>query len=205
MANDIKCPSCGNRFPMEQAVSEEYKKDLREQMLAFTKKKEEEFQEKIKEQSRKLQVQEKEFEQKLSEEKKNLQQHLEQSIRKNITADFENKLIMLESSKQDSEEKLKLARLKELDFLKKEQGLITKEAELAIQLQRQLAEERATITEQIGRQEREKSVMKDTEHAMRLKELEKQLDDQKKLADEMRRKADQGSMQLQGEVQELLL
>ncbi len=40
---------------------------------------------------------------------------------------------------------------------------------------------------------------------MRLKELEKQLEDQKKLADEMRRKAEQGSMQLQGEVQELLL
>ncbi len=35
--------------------------------------------------------------------------------------------------------------------------------------------------------------------------MEKQLDDQKKLADEMRRKAEQGSMQLQGEVQELAL
>ena len=40
---------------------------------------------------------------------------------------------------------------------------------------------------------------------MKVKELEKQLDDQKKLAEEMRRKADQGSMQLQGEVQELAL
>ena len=40
---------------------------------------------------------------------------------------------------------------------------------------------------------------------MRLKELEKQLEDQKKLAEEMKRRADQGSMQLQGEVQELAL
>ena len=40
---------------------------------------------------------------------------------------------------------------------------------------------------------------------MRFKELEKQLDDQKKLAEEMRRKAEQGSMQLQGEVQELAI
>jgi hypothetical protein len=38
-----------------------------------------------------------------------------------------------------------------------------------------------------------------------MRELEKQLDDQKKLAEEMRRKAEQGSMQLQGETQELLL
>ena len=40
---------------------------------------------------------------------------------------------------------------------------------------------------------------------MKIKELEKQLDDQKKLAEEMKRKAEQGSMQLQGEVQELAL
>lgn len=36
-------------------------------------------------------------------------------------------------------------------------------------------------------------------------ELEKQLKDQKQLAEEMRRKAEQGSMQLQGEVQELAI
>jgi hypothetical protein len=40
---------------------------------------------------------------------------------------------------------------------------------------------------------------------MKMRELEKQLDDQRKLAEEMRRKAEQGSMQLQGEAQELLL
>ena len=40
---------------------------------------------------------------------------------------------------------------------------------------------------------------------LRLAEKEKQLEDQKKLAEEMKRKAEQGSMQLQGEVQELLL
>ena len=41
--------------------------------------------------------------------------------------------------------------------------------------------------------------------AERNRELEKQIEDQKKLVEEMRRKAEQGSMQLQGEVQELLL
>jgi hypothetical protein len=40
---------------------------------------------------------------------------------------------------------------------------------------------------------------------MRTKELETQLEQQKKLAEEMRRRAEQGSMQLQGEAQELVL
>ena len=65
--------------------------------------------------------------------------------------------------------------------------------------------ERNQIVEQIKKQEIEKNLLKETEHQLRVKELEKQLEDQKKLADEMRRKAEQGSMQLQGEVQELIL
>ncbi len=40
---------------------------------------------------------------------------------------------------------------------------------------------------------------------MKLKEKDKQLEDQRKLVEEMKRKAEQGSMQLQGEVQELAL
>lgn len=43
------------------------------------------------------------------------------------------------------------------------------------------------------------------ENALKMEELKKQLSDQKALADEMRRKAEQGSMQLQGEVQELII
>lgn len=43
------------------------------------------------------------------------------------------------------------------------------------------------------------------EYMFKVRELEKQLDDQKELATEMKRKADQGSVQLQGEVQELEL
>lgn len=40
---------------------------------------------------------------------------------------------------------------------------------------------------------------------LKFKELQKQLEDQKKLTEEMRRKQDQGSMQIQGEVQELAI
>ena len=36
----IKCPNCHHEFAMEEAVSEQYKKDLREQMISFTRKKE---------------------------------------------------------------------------------------------------------------------------------------------------------------------
>jgi len=216
MSTEIKCPNCAHTFPIEEVMAEEYKKDLREKMVSFTKQKEEEFakkqtefltqqkqQELAFEQQQKKQAQA--YEQKLIEEKKQLQTALEESLRKSIATDFENKLQMLDNAHKESEEKLKSARAKELEFLKKEEAMRQKEEEMELQLQRKLQEQRADMTEQIRKQEAEKNSIKETEHQLRVKELEKQLDDQKKLAEEMKRKAEQGSMQLQGEVQELIL
>jgi len=39
MATEIKCPNCQHVFPMEEAMAEEYKKDLREKMQDFKKRK----------------------------------------------------------------------------------------------------------------------------------------------------------------------
>lgn len=205
MPTEVKCPSCGHGFPIEEVMAEEYKKDLRKQMQDFTKKKDEEFQRKEQEFLSKEKQQEDAFKQQLANEKAALQKQLEESLRKTIASDFENKLALLENDKKSSEEKLLLARQKELEFLKREGELQNKEAELELVLQRKLQEERASITEQIRKQEADKNSIKETEHQLKVKELEKQIEDQKKLAEEMRRKAEQGSMQLQGEVQELIL
>lgn len=216
MSTEIKCPNCAHTFPIEEVMAEEYKKDLREKMVTFTKQKDEEYQQKLSkltqqqkeqeqvfEQQQKVQAQA--FEQKLAQEKKTLQTALEETLRKSIANDFENKLQMMDNAQKEAEEKLKLARTKELDFLMKEKAMKEKEEEMEIQLQRKLQEQRAEMVDQIRKQETEKNNLKDTEHQLRVKELEKQLDDQKKLAEEMKRKVEQGSMQLQGEVQELIL
>ncbi len=190
---------------MEEAVSEQYKKDLREQMISFTRKKEEEFLQKSADFSKQLQQQQELFNKKMTEEKKLLQQSLEENLRKIIGADFENRLFLLQQSNNDQQEKLKFARQKELEFLQKEQDLNNKEAELELSVQRQLHEEREKISGEIRRIEELRSAAKETEHQLRLKEKEKQLEDQKRLIEEMQRKAEQGSMQLQGEIQELAL
>jgi hypothetical protein len=187
MANDIKCPNCGHQFEPTDAIREEVEKELRTKAVDWQKKKNEEFQVK------------------LEEERARLQKTIEENIRKSITGDFENKLRMSEQTNKDNEEKLKAARQKELEFLKKEQELKNKEADLDIQLQKKLQEERQLLTEQIRKQELEKVALKENDYQLKMREMEKQIEDQKKLVDEMKRKAEQGSMQLQGESQELLL
>lgn len=205
MSTEIKCPGCGHSFPIEEAMTEEYKKELREQMVSFTKKKEEEYQRKLDEFNNREQQQKQEFDKKLQQEKQALQLSLEENLRKTISQDFQNKVQLLETANKESEEKLKLARQQELEFLKREQLLKTKEEELEIQLQRKLQEQRNELVEQIRKQEQEKNTIKETDFQLKVRELEKQLEDQKKLAEEMKRKAEQGSMQLQGEAQELIL
>jgi len=187
MANEIKCPSCGHSFEPNEAIRDEVQKELKLKLLDWQKKKDEEY---VK---------------KLELEKANIKKDMEDNIRKNIAADFENKLQLLQTANTDNEEKLKEARKKELEYLQKEQQLNNKEAELEITIQKKLQEERMVLSEQIQKQEQEKSSIKDTQFQLKLRELEKQLDEQKKLAEEMRRKAEQSSMQRQGEVQELLL
>jgi len=205
MSTTIKCPNCRHEFAMEEAVSEQYKKDLREQMIAFTRKKEEEFQKKDLDLVKKLQEKDEFFQKKLLEERKLMQQSLEENLRKTIHGDFENQLSMLKQSNEEQQEKLKTARQKELEFLQKEQVLKNKEEELDISLQRQLQEGRLKIAEEIRRIEDQKNQSKELDHQLQLKEKEKQLEDQRKLIQEMKRKADQGSTQMQGEVQELAL
>ena len=187
MATDIKCPNCGHQFEPNDAIREEVEKELRSKAADWQKKKNEEFQ------------------LKLEDERKRIQQSLEESLRRNISSDYENKLRLLEQNNKDNEEKLKLSRQKELEYLRKEQELKNKEDELEITVQKKLQLEREKLSEDLRKIEEQKVAARENEFQLRLKELEKQLEDQKKLADEMRRKAEQGSTQLQGEIQELAL
>lgn len=205
MSTEIKCPSCSHSFPIEEVMAEDYKNELKEKMLSYTKKKDEEFKAKEAQFELLQKQQEVAFLAKMAEEKALIQKTLEDNLRKSIATDFEQKLKMLEENNASNEEKLKLSRQKEIEFLKKEQELKNKEAEMELMVQRKLAEQTIVIADQIRKQELEKLNQKDTTHQLQVAELKKQLEDQKKLADEMKRKAEQGSMQLQGEVQELIL
>lgn len=152
-----------------------------------------------------LHLEKQKLQRELDQEKQKIQAELQESIRRSIANDFENKVKLLQQSCDENEEKLKTARQKELEYLQKEQQLKAKEAQFEIELQKQLLKQREALAEQIRQEEAQKNTLKETEFQLRLGEYEKKMKDQEKLIDEMKRKAEQGSMQLQGEVQELLL
>ena len=208
----IICPACKHEFAPGEAIAKSLEKEYEEKFNNERQKLLKQFtdQQKILEDQQKDFEKKKENENKLfaervEKEKLKMETELQEKLRKSISNDFENQLKLLQESYDENEEKLKLARQKEFDFLKKEKELKTRAEEMEIELEKKLAAERSVLTEQIRKQEKERNEIKETAYSMKLRELEKQLEDQKKLADEMKRKADQGSMQLQGEVQETAL
>jgi hypothetical protein len=184
---NVICPKCHHSFEPTDAIRDEIEKELRGKMTDWQKKKEEETN------------------QLLAEQKTKIQNELTEQLKKNIAGEYEHKLKLMQDNEANMSKQVNEFRQKELEFLKQVQAIQAKEAELELELQRKLNTERESLKAQIQKEEAERLSIKDQEHVLKVKELEKQLEDQRKLAEEMRRKAEQGSMQMQGEVQELLL
>jgi hypothetical protein len=184
---NVSCPKCQHNFEPTDAIREEVEKELRGKMTDWQKKKEEE--------TCVL----------LAEQKIAIENELAEKLKKDLGAQYDHKIKAMQQNESAMSKKVKDFQEKELEFLKQVQEIQAKEAELELELQRKLVKERETLKAQIQKEEIERGSLKDQEYQLKVKELEKQLDDQRKLAEEMKRKAEQGSMQMQGEVQELLL
>ena len=187
MSPEIRCPNCQHPFAPGDAIREEVEKETRAKVIEWQKQKTAEFQTQ------------------LDKEKSQLRDQVETQLRQQLKGDYEIQLQSLAEINKQNEDKLKAAREQQLEFLRKQQELKDKEAELEITLQKKLLEEREMLSAEIRKQEDQRVQSVETEYQLRMKELEMQLQAQQKLAEEMRRKAEQGSMQSQGEAQELLL
>ncbi len=198
----VKCPHCGNKFSPEEAIEH----DLREQF-------------------------EKEYEQKLLANSKSL----ELKIQKQEHTKFQTQLQRIELDQKAKAMRLKELEDKALHVEELEQQLKLREERTEHEMKKRLLDREKIIREQADKTalekallevrqreqklEREKEslnlmikkrVMEEAEKAreeerMKSAEIQKKLDDQIRLVNEMKRKTDQGSMQTQGEVQELAI
>ena len=197
----ITCPNCGHSFNAEEALEKqllarferEYQERAAQQTQIFNREKAalDEEREQLR---RQRDEQEQLIRQRLEFEKKQLLETAQARARE----DLEQQLQALkEENRARREENLQLKRT-ELELLRRESELKEAQERLQIETERQLLEKQTEIEARVRATEHEKS-------ELRFREYEKRLDDQKKLIAEMKRKAEQGSMQMQGEVQELAL
>ncbi len=137
---------------------------------------------------------ENEFEVKVKKEKK----LLEEKAKKEAQESVDLKVSDLKEQLEEKTRNLKEAQKQELELRKRQRELEEKEEKLELELSRKIDAERQKIIEKTSKEFEETHRLKDAEK-------DKQLDDMKKQIGELKRKAEQGSQQMQGEVLELEL
>ncbi|MGE0566354.1 MAG: DUF2130 domain-containing protein [Bacteroidia bacterium] len=197
----IKCPNCQHEFPIGNALAKDIENDIKSRYL----KKYQEDKIALEQEKSKL-LNEAEFlkkqaesQQKIIDEKVTVLKHqLQQEAIKKAADEMKMQLDILNKELEEKGNKLKESQQKELLLIQKEKALKEKEEEMTLELEKKLLEKEKDIADKIRKIEAERNELK-------IKEYEKKLSDQKDLIETMKRKAEQGSMQLQGEVQELAL
>jgi hypothetical protein len=217
--NTLICPNCGQEINVESVlyhqaeskVKSDFDKQMKQQQAIVIQQKQ--FLEKeIEEFSQKKQRENELFQEKMNKVKKELELELAQKARSEVNLELRT---LQEENEKRKNENLELKK-KELEILKKEQEFKEKEEEMKYEVEKKLFEQRKLLEEEsanktnkyldsIKNQFTDQIAEKEKNFNLELTKMQIQLEQQRKLAEEMKRKADQGSMQLQGEAQEIVL
>ncbi len=201
----IKCPNCGTAIDvqdilahqLEDEINQKYQTQLAEEKKKYTtefdslNKAKEEFEQKKKQENALFQER---LEKQLKEDRKAIEEKLKLKFQEDQRDQF-NALQKELNEKSEQVKELNLTKI-EVEKLKREKSELKEKAEA--EAQKNLNETLILEKEKIRKQEEDKN-------ELRFRELHKQMEDQRKLNEEMNRKLQQGSMQLQGEVQELAI
>ncbi|MGD1939592.1 MAG: DUF2130 domain-containing protein [Cyanophyceae cyanobacterium] len=212
-ANTVSCPKCGASVDVNAVLHSQIETQLQQQYdqqkLALEEGWEQKSQdlEKARRQLERDKAQQEEaleerVEQALKLQGAELEKQLKQKAKKEAELESADALKVLREELEEKSGKVKDFNKLSAEFerLKRDSGemedRVRAEAEKAFsdKLDRRLAEERSQLQKAAGEK-----------YELTIRELEKQLEDQKKLTEEMQAKQEQGSMQLQGEVQELVI
>jgi hypothetical protein len=198
----VKCPHCGEKFDTEEAIGHDLKIRLEREFRQELEQKSRMLEEKVrKEESDRVALQVQALQEdsraktarlkRLEEESIKLQQREHELRHREETIEIEMKKRLLAREKLIREQADKTALEKAILQVREREVKLEKEREhMEIVLKRRVQEEAEKVRD---------------EERMRNLELQKKLEDQNRLINEMKRKSEQGSMQTQGEVQELAI
>ncbi|WKL49944.1 DUF2130 domain-containing protein [Flavobacterium pectinovorum] len=203
--SSIQCPNCGTtidvndilKHQLEDSIRKEYQQKANAQKQELELKNEQLEKAKAEFEAKKKQENEL-FAERLEREKKTAEKEITEKIKTKLDEENKDRLVAMEKELSEKSEKLRELNKMEGEILKLQREKLEMKDAIEAQAQKQLNETLVLERDKIRKQEEEKNELK-------IKEYQKQSDDQKKLIEEMKRKQEQGSMQLQGEVMELAI
>jgi hypothetical protein len=216
MSQKISCPSCGTAIDVNDILSHQLEEELQKKYSAqlaiqrdeYRRREEQLSQEKElfeEKKRRENELFQERFEAKIREERTMIEQRLKSQLNAEQAEQFS--LLQKELNEKSEQVKDLHASKAEIERLRREKEELKSaaEAEAQAKLNAQLAEEKTRLNRQLAEEADRIRKAEEERNEMRFRELNKQLEDQKRLTEEMKRKQEQGSMQLQGEVQELAI
>ena len=203
--NTITCPNCGTQIDINQSLYAklefQIKKELENQVNEHRKKYKEAMDAlKIKEQT--IKKQEEEFAEQVAkatrEQLRMEREKLRNSLKEELTKEQAGELELLRKELQEKSDKVKELHESKAQILKLEREKEELASSIKLQAEQQMHEKLKEEREKIA-----KSIQAQNE--LKLKEKDEQMQQIKRQLEEMKRKTEQGSMQIQGEVQELAI
>jgi hypothetical protein len=183
----ITCPSCGKKIQLTEAFTRDIEQKLRAEFESEAKKLE-------KQHAVELKGKEKEFEEQLAREKGLLEKQARKDAEQSVSVELRD----LKSQLDEKAKEVEQAQKRELGLLKRIRNVEEREKALELEVQRKVDAEKNAIWEQAAKTAAEQHRLKDAEKEKRIAEMKVQIE-------ELKRKAEQGSQQTQGEVLELHL
>jgi len=190
----IICPHCDREIPLTEAISHQIREQLRKEFDAEVKKKDQELAQKEQALSEKEKVMEEDFAKKIKIEKAKLEEEAKRKAEQTIGIELND----LKAQVTEKDQKLLEAQNAELELRKQRRELEERQRILELEMARRLDEEREKIKEETLSIFTEDHRLKDLEKDKKINDMLKQIED-------LKRKAEQGSQQTQGEVLELEL
>ena len=221
--NSIKCPNCGTQIDIDEIFYHQIEEKFKQQHLAEQKKLQDEVEAKRKEYKAHLDTL-KSKEEALKEEKEKFDEELKRATREQLKVERqklhdelkrelveeqgESVALLQKELKEKSEQVKELNNSKiEIEKLKREKDEISSAAK--VEAQKELSEELKLEKEKLAKQAQElkEQTLKEIREAneLELKAKDEKIAQMAKSIEDAKRKAEQGSMQIQGEALELAI
>lgn len=201
MTNAITCPNCQTEIEISEVMRAQLTAQIRADLRVEAEKQQaklNEAKENLEKEREAIETERKAVQQQIREGIESQKQKLLEDARKQAAADMAVEIKDRDQQMKDLQKKLKQSQDAELELRKRERDLKSKQEELQLEVARRIDAEREKIRTQAAQQFEEQHQLNDAEK-------EKQIGDLRKQIDELKRKAEQGSQQMQGEVLELAL
>lgn len=194
----INCPNCNFEIPLNEALSNRIKEQLKSQYEMEAQKKEAVLKverEKLVREKMAFEEKEKKMETEIKEKLRAEEFKIRESLKKEMEEKAGVEMTFLKEQNARREKELADARRMELEWRKEKDEFEEKKKNFNLELQRKIDEGKNVIIE--------KTKMEMTnDMQMKMREKEKQMEILQRTIEDLKRQSEQGSMQIQGEVQE---